>query len=161
MESGGKGAVNNQIGKGRLHYEIWLPRPREELFAFFSNAENLEELTPPWVNFKILTQKPIEMKAGTLLEYRLGIRGVPVQWITEITEWNPPAGFVDVQKKGPCRVWEHRHTLVEEEGGTRMVDEVNYAAPGGGLVERWLVRPDLKRIFEYRAKRMAELFPKI
>ena len=142
----------------RLHSEVFLPRPLEEVFAFFADAANLDVLTPPWVKFRILTPLPIPMQAGTLIDYEISLHGVPVRWQTEICCWNPPHGFVDVQRRGPYREWEHTHSFTAVDGGVRCRDDVRYRVPGGALVNRLFVEPDVRRIFTYRAVRMRDLF---
>ena len=138
--------------------EQWLPRPRAEVFPFFADAANLERLTPPWLSFRILTPRPVAMAAGALIDYRLRIRGVPVRWRTRIAVWEPPDRFVDEQLRGPYRLWVHEHTFAERDGGTLCRDEVRYAVPGGALVDRLLVRPDVERIFAWRRQALADLF---
>ena len=138
--------------------EQWLPRPRAEVFPFFADAANLERLTPPWLEFRILTPRPVAMREGALIDYRLRIRGVPVRWRTRIAVWEPPERFVDEQLKGPYRLWVHEHTFLERDGGTLCRDQVRYAVPGGALVDRLLVRPDVERIFAWRRRVLAELF---
>lgn len=140
--------------------EIWLPRPRKEVFAFFADAFNLQKITPPFLNFVVLTPKPIRMRAGTLIDYKLRLRGIPINWRTLITVWEPPVRFVDEQLRGPYRQWLHEHTFEERDGGTLMHDKVRYSVPGGALVERLFVRRDVQRIFDYRAERMEELLGK-
>lgn len=130
----------------------WVPTPLDETFAFFADPWNLERITPPLLGFRIVSPAPIWMGAGTLIDYRLRLRGIPVRWRTEITAWDPPRGFTDVQLRGPYRKWVHRHDFVEEDGGTRVDDTITYAVPGGALVDRLIVRPDLDRIFGYRRK---------
>jgi ligand-binding SRPBCC domain-containing protein len=150
--------ISGGNGEYVLEAALWLPRRRDEVFPFFADALNLQALTPPWLHFEILTPGPIEMKAGTLIEYKLRIRGVPVRWQSEISAWEPPYRFVDEQRRGPYRHWIHEHTFEESEGGTLCRDHVRYAVRGGGLVHRALVKPDLMRIFAYRRERLAELF---
>jgi len=142
----------------RFTAELWLPRPREEVVPFFANAANLERLTPPWLTFRLLTPTPIEMRAGALIDYRLRVRGVPLRWRTRIAVWEPPDRFVDEQLRGPYRLWVHEHTFAEADGGTLCRDDVRYAVPGGALVDRWLVRPDIERIFAYRREVLSGLF---
>ena len=137
----------------KLHQEALIRHPRDAVFEFLASAENLNALTPPWVHFSILTPLPIEMAVGTIIDYRIRIRGVPVRWLSEITEWDPPAGFCDVQRKGPYRVWAHRHTFEEVDGGTLVTDSVDYRVPGGALVNRLFVAGELRRIFGYRKAR--------
>lgn len=144
-----------------LEREQWLPRPLEEVFAFFSDAHNLNELTPPWLHFTIETPSPITMQPGTLIDYRLRLRGIPIRWRTEIMIWEPPHRFVDRQLRGPYRLWVHEHRFAAEDGGTRIWDRVDYALPGGPLaplLQRWLVGPDVQRIFDYRAEQLRQRF---
>ncbi len=98
--------------------QLWLPRRRDEVFAFFADAHNLQILTPDWLNFKILTPRPIAMRAGALIDYKLRLRGIPIRWRTKITEWQPPFSFQDEQLRGPYRQWIHRHWFEEKDGGT-------------------------------------------
>lgn len=138
--------------------ELWLPRPLEEVFAFFSDATNLEAITPPWLRFRILTRTPIEMRCGTVIDYKLRIRGVPIRWRTLITAWEPPRRFVDEQVRGPYRLWRHEHTFEPGGAGTTMCDRVQYALPCDLLLHRWLVRPDIERIFAHRAETLQRHF---
>lgn len=126
--------------------------PLEHLFPFFADARNLEAITPPWLRFRILTPLPIEVKEGALIRYRLRLRGVPISWTSEITAWEPPVRFVDEQRAGPFRTWVHEHTFEEKDGRTLARDRVLYQVPGGALINRLFVRPDLDRIFDYREK---------
>ncbi len=107
-----------------LHREIWVPQPIAPVFDFFSRAENLGRITPSWLNFHMLTPTPVEMRAGTILEYRLRVHGVPIRWRTRIEQWDPPHGFVDVQEKGPYRLWRHTHRFVPSGAGTTVTDDV-------------------------------------
>jgi ligand-binding SRPBCC domain-containing protein len=144
-----------------LRREQRLPGPPDEVFAFFGDARNLEAITPPLLRFRMITPEPIVMAAGTRLRYRLRVRGVPVSWLTEIREWDPPHRFVDEQLSGPYALWRHVHTFADDgAGGTLMVDEVRYALPlgvVGELAHRLVVRGDLRRIFDYRAVRVPQL----
>jgi ligand-binding SRPBCC domain-containing protein len=132
-------------------------RPLDEVFAFFAEARNLEAITPPWLRFEVLTPEPIEMRAGTLISYRLRWRGVPIRWRTEIVAWQPPWGFVDRQLRGPYRLWVHEHRFAADQDGTSVADRVTYAVPFGTLVQRLVVGPDVEAIFDYRAERLAEI----
>ncbi len=136
----------------------WLPRPLAALFPFFADVANLGRITPPWLSFSVLTPPPIEMRVGALIDYRLRVHGIPLRWRTRIAVWEPPARFVDEQARGPYRLWVHEHTFAERDGGTLCRDAVRYAAPGGELVHRWLVRPDIERIFAHRQQALSELF---
>jgi ligand-binding SRPBCC domain-containing protein len=133
--------------------------PIDEAFAFYGDARNLELITPPWLGFEVTTPAPIEMRVGTLIEYRLRLHRVPVRWRTRIEAWEPPQRFVDVQVKGPYSLWEHTHTF-EEDGTNETIigDRVRYSIPLGrlgGIANRLLVRGDLKRIFDYRQRAVA------
>ncbi|HUV14638.1 MAG TPA: SRPBCC family protein [Acidobacteriota bacterium] len=146
--------------KGRFRYDsqVLLHQPREKVFSFFADALNLETLTPPWLHFRILTPKPIKIEKGTLIDYRLKIRGLPLRWRTEIVLWEPPFRFVDTQIKGPYRVWIHEHRFLEMEGGTSMIDTVNYDVFGGRLTDWLIVSSDIERVFTYRRHEIIKLF---
>ena len=139
--------------------ELWLPKERASLYPFFADATNLGVITPPWVGFQILTPGKIEMRIGTLIDYRLRVHGFPLHWQTEITAWEPPFRFVDEQRRGPYRQWVHTHTFEEKNGGTLCRDEVLYAVPGGRLVNWLMVRRDVEKIFEYRSTVLRQMFP--
>lgn len=141
-----------------LETEVWLSRPRDEIFPFFAEARNLETLTPPWLKFEVLTPPPIVMRAGTLIDYRIRVRGLTFRWRTEIAEWRPPHRFVDVQLRGPYNLWHHTHTFEERDGGTLCADRVRYRPRGGALINWLFVRRDVERIFQFRQQRMKELF---
>jgi hypothetical protein len=141
-----------------INAEITLPRPLKEVFPFFSDARNLERLTPDWLRFEVLTPEPIEMASGTLIDYRLRLRGIPIRWQSEITAWEPPYRFVDEQRRGPYRTWIHEHSFEERDGDTIARDRVMYDHMGGRLVNRLLVARDVEKIFAYRRKMMMEIF---
>ena len=138
--------------------EIWLARPIKEVFAFFSDAANLDSITPPWLSFRTVTRQPIEMHAGAVIDYRLRVRGFPVRWRSEITEWEPPYHFVDEQIRGPYRRWIHAHKFEPRNGGTLVCDDVRYAVPFDWLLHKFVVRPDVERIFAYRADCLRKRF---
>jgi ligand-binding SRPBCC domain-containing protein len=137
-----------------------LPGTPEDVFPFFGDAHNLEAITPPWLGFAVTTPRPIDMRAGTLIEYRLKLHGVPLNWRTTIAVWDPPHRFVDVQIRGPYTLWHHTHDFEPDgERGTIMRDTVRYALPLGVLGEvahRVLVRRDLAAIFDFRAERVQD-----
>jgi ligand-binding SRPBCC domain-containing protein len=144
-----------------LQREQWVPRPIDDVFAFFSDARNLEAITPPWLGFRILSPGPIVMRPGTQIHYQIRLRGLPLRWVTEIQTWEPPRAFADVQLRGPYRLWHHTHRFEPVNGGTQVRDVVRYAlrfGPLGRLAHAWIVRSDLEAIFDYRALRMTELF---
>lgn len=138
--------------------ELWLPLPPERLFSFFADARNLDAITPPWLHFHIVTPGPIEMRAGTLIDYKLRVRGLPLRWRTLICDWKPPRRFVDEQIVGPYRQWIHEHTFEADKGGTLARDTVRYAAPFDWLVHSWLVRPDIEKIFHFRSVALRKRF---
>jgi ligand-binding SRPBCC domain-containing protein len=143
-----------------LEREQWIPCPLAEVFEFFSSARNLEFLTPPWLNFRILTL-PIAMEPGARIHYKIRWHGVPLRWTTEITEWAPPFRFVDLQLSGPYKLWHHTHSFEAVDGGTRLTDRVKYALPLGPLgriVHALWVKKEVAGIFDYRTERIRDLF---
>lgn len=144
-----------------LKLEQRIDLPIEEVFDFFSRAENLQRITPPLLDFKIVTPLPIEMKTGTLIDYRLKVRGLPMRWRTLIADWQPPHRFVDTQLKGPYSLWHHTH---EFEGlsptSTMIRDTVRYRLPFGPLgllVHKLIVENDIRQIFDFRLKEVPRL----
>ena len=144
-----------------VHREQWVPRPLDEVFRFFSDASNLELLTPAWLKFKILTPPPIAVASGTHIQYRLSWHGIPLRWTTEITRWNPPHDFEDIQLSGPYKLWHHTHRFQARDSGTQLTDVVEYALPFGflGQIAHALqVRRSVEQIFDYRYQRIEEMF---
>lgn len=135
-----------------------LPLPREKVFAFFSEAHNLEAITPPELNFRILTPDPIVLETGALIEYQLRLFGVPFRWVTRIAEWIPPERFVDEQLRGPYALWVHTHTFEATPSGTVIRDQVRYRLPLSPLgdVSYPFVRAQVGRIFEHRRRVVRE-----
>ena len=141
-----------------LRARVDLGAKLDDVFAFFLAAENLEELTPPWLRFGLLGAPP-QIRQGTLIEYRLRLHGVPIRWRSEITAVEPPHRFVDEQRRGPFRLWHHEHRFAAlPGGGTRAEDEVRYRPPFGALTNRVLVERDLRGIFAYRRERLLARF---
>jgi len=132
--------------------------PLDEVWPFFSNARNLERLTPAFLKFEVLTPDPIEMEVGTRIDYKLRIRGLPIRWQSEITAWEPQHRFVDEQRRGPYKAWIHEHTFEAEGDATIARDFVQYDHVGGRLANRLMVGPDVRRIFAYREKVLQEIF---
>ena len=151
--------IERAQGHFTLCAEQWVPRPVSEVFSFFADAGNLDALTPPWLRFEILTPRPIEMRVGALIDYRIRLHGLSLRWQSEITAWQPPHRFVDEQRRGPYRVWIHEHSFTQQDGGTLVGDHVRYAVLGGALVERLFVRRDVARIFAYRQQKLLAVFP--
>jgi hypothetical protein len=146
----------------QLISEQWVPQPLEEAFAFFSRPENLQEITPGWLDFHIVRVES-ELHTGSLIEYRLRWHGIPMRWTTEIEVWNPPHRFIDNQLRGPYALWHHQHSFIAENGGTRIRDEVNYALPFGvigQLAHLLTARRDVEAIFAFRRQRLEELLGK-
>lgn len=144
-----------------LEHEQWVPGIPDQIFPFFSDARNLEKITPPWLSFCVRSVAPEPIVAGTLIQYQLRVHGVPFRWTTKITEWNPPHSFVDVELSGPYAQWIHTHRFEPRDGGTRMMDRVEYALPFGllgSLAHVLLVKRDVERIFDYRRQKIAEIF---
>ncbi len=143
-----------------LDTQIWLPQPPEEVFPFFCDAFNLERITPDALRFRIVTPRPITMGVGTTIDYRLRLRGIPFSWQTLISDWRPPFGFDDEQVAGPFRRWVHRHRFVACEGGTLMIDRIDYALPLSPVSDilHPLIRNELLAIFRYRHAAIRELF---
>ncbi len=142
-----------------LEREQRVELPIGAAFGFYGDALNLEAITPPWLGFEVTTPSPVQMRAGTLLDYRLKLHGVPVRWRTQIEVWEPPRRFVDIQLSGPYALWEHTHEFEPAgEGVTLIRDRVRYALPLGPLGEiahRLFVRRDVERIFDYRRTAVA------
>lgn len=135
--------------------------PIEEVFAFFAKAENLNIITPPELNFKIITPLPIEMKQGNLIDYRIKLSGISFKWKTEITNWEPPYRFVDTQLKGPYRVWIHEHTFRSHLNTTIVKDVVSYLPPGWifePVIHSLAVKKKLEHIFDYRMEKIKSIF---
>ncbi|HEV2455999.1 MAG TPA: SRPBCC family protein [Verrucomicrobiae bacterium] len=138
--------------------EIWLPLPPAKLFPFFCDAANLDALTPPWLHFQIVTPRPIEMRTGMLIDYKLRVRGLPLRWRTIIRHWQPPLYFVDEQLRGPYRQWIHTHTFEPRDGGTLARDTVQYAVWLDFIVHPLFVRRDIQKIFAFRQVALRDKF---
>jgi len=139
----------------------YVPKPRDEVFAFFSDAKNLERITPPTLGFTIVKQSTFEIQEGTEFDYALKIHGVPMKWRSRIIDWKPNEQFVDIQLSGPYAQWHHTHTFKDVEGGTQMSDIVRFRLRGGAIghaLVGWWVQKDVARIFAHRKKVIHELF---
>lgn len=147
-------AMREKVFEARL----WLPHPPEKVFPFFADAANLDEITPPWLHFKITCDLPILMREGAKINYSIRLYGIPIRWRTNISQWRPPMKFVDEQLSGPYRLWHHTHTFVDHNGGTLCTDRVRYGHWGGPIAERLFVRPNIEKIFAYRQAKLAERF---
>ena len=143
-----------------LSRTLTLARPIDEAFRFFEDAMNLEQITPDFLGFRVLTEPPIEMGAGTLIDYRIRLFGVPIKWRTLIESYDPPHMFVDTQIKGPYKLWHHTHRFRPVDNGTEMTDSVRYQigfGPIGEIARSIFVKRTLKQIFDHRNCRIKEL----
>ena len=143
-----------------LTRSLTLDLPIGRVFDFFADAGNLERITPPELKFHIITPQPIDIKQGTLIDYELKMRGIPVKWRTEISVWEPPFRFVDQQLRGPYKQWIHTHTFTElRPSRTLIEDQVRYRLPLEPLgdVAHFFVKRELDYIFDYRQKAVAEM----
>lgn len=140
--------------------EQWVPRPLSEVFDFFSRAENLGRITPPWVHFRIRSPVPIEMHEGALIDYTIRLAGLPLRWRTRVSHWEPEKRFVDEQLRGPYALWQHAHGFVQHDGGVLVTDRVRYALPMGPLgrlAHALAVRSALSAIFDHRFRSIRDL----
>lgn len=143
-----------------LRCSLHLAVPRARAFAFFADAENLARITPPELAFSIRTPLPIVLKTGALIDYTIGLHGIPMRWRTRIQRWVPGEEFVDEQLRGPYAKWVHRHSFRDDgAGGTIIDDEVQYRLPLGvlGTLVHPIVRLQLRRIFAYRSSAVRRL----
>ncbi|MDX1683276.1 MAG: SRPBCC family protein, partial [Phycisphaeraceae bacterium] len=132
--------------------------PLEKVFDFFADAGNLQAITPDHLRFEILTPLPIDMHDGTRIDYRIRLLGVPMKWKTVIPTWEPPHRFVDQQISGPYHRWIHEHRFETEGDRVIMHDRVDYRPRGGPLIHRLFVADQLKSIFNFRRRVLAERF---
>ena len=146
----------------RLHTKQNLPISVNEAWAFLSSPTNLKTLTPTYMGFTILSGAEKPMFPGQIIQYIVTpVLGIPTKWVTEITHVRDKEYFVDEQRFGPYALWHHKHFLKEIPGGVEMEDIVDYKLPLGilgQLVHPVLVKPKLKEIFDYRQKKLIELF---
>jgi ligand-binding SRPBCC domain-containing protein len=145
----------------RFKTEQQIDKPIDEVFSFFAKVENLERITPAWLNFKIITPLPVEMRSGTKIDYQIKLYGVPLNWKTEITRWDPPSLFIDTQLKGPYSAWIHEHRFAEQDGKTIMHDTVDYDIPAGfltPLINKFFIEKQINAIFAYRRREIERYF---
>ncbi len=149
-----------QIGCGQYHLSAtqWVNAPVERVFHFFQQPANLEKLTPASQEMRIQPPVPARMEAGTEIVYRLKVKGVPLKWVARIESVDAPRGFVDLQLKGPYRKWRHQHLFESQNEGTLIRDEIDYAVPCCRVGHKFLVKPQLVKIFEARGEKVKSLF---
>lgn len=140
-----------------------IPAPLQQVWDFFSDPANLHIITPAYMDFRTISRHHGEkIYAGQLIEYKVRpLLGIPLYWMTEITHVRDREYFADEQRRGPYRFWQHQHHFRTIPGGVEMTDIVHYSNPFGfigGLANRWLVRRQLRRLFEYRFQKVQELF---
>jgi ligand-binding SRPBCC domain-containing protein len=138
-----------------------VPAQRDEVFEFFSRPENLGRITPQWLSFRIMTPSPVPMRQGAVIDYRIGLGGVPTRWRSIISTHEPPERFVDEQLRGPYDYWHHTHEFERTPEGTLLRDRVVYAPPLGilgRLAHAILIRRQLERIFTHRHQVIGERF---
>ena len=141
----------------QLEASLFLPVRRRKAFSFFEDPRNLFEITPAWLDFRMLFPEQSEVHEGAEFAYTIKWLGITVGWKSRIIRYHPPVSFTDIQLKGPYRSWEHLHVFEEAEGGTIMKDTVTYTLPLAALlIHRPVIKRQLRDIFSYRASRIDE-----
>ena len=148
----------------RKEWTVFVPRPLEEVWDFFSRPENLEKMTPEHVSFNIMSPiQGVEMYPGMVIQYQISpLLGIPMNWITEITQIRDKTFFIDDQRVGPYALWHHQHHFKAVEGGTEMTDILHYQVPFGpiGSIANWLfVERMVDQIFTFRETAIQKVFP--
>jgi ligand-binding SRPBCC domain-containing protein len=140
----------------------FLPISRQAAWDFFSTPENLNDITPPDMNFRIFTKLPSKVYTGLMIVYKVSVfKGIAFEWVTEITHVQESEFFVDEQRTGPYSIWHHEHHFKEVPGGVEMTDIVHYKLPFGwfgDLFHGLLVKPKLDKIFKYRHDTLKEKY---
>jgi ligand-binding SRPBCC domain-containing protein len=140
-----------------------IPVSLETAWDYFSNPANLQAITPENMGFKVISKHHGDiMYAGQIIEYTVKpVLGIPLYWMTEITQVKDSAYFIDEQRFGPYSLWHHQHHFKEIQGGVEMTDIVHYKNPLGilgKLANTLFVRNKLKGIFDYRFRKVEEMF---
>lgn len=145
-----------------LHKKQNLPITLEQAWDFLSDTKNLKTITPEYMGFHILSGADRPMFAGQIIQYIVTpVLGIKTKWVTEITHSVKHAYFVDEQRFGPYALWHHKHFIKAIDGGVEMEDIIDYKVPFGflgQLVHPILVKPKSEEIFDYRTKKLEELF---
>jgi uncharacterized protein (TIGR01777 family) len=163
VNNGQYGHIKKKVNCMKFEAYQWVPEKREKVFEFFSEAKNLEKITPDFLNFKVTYQSTDSIQSGTVFQYKLSLHGLPLKWETHIENWNPDKSFSDYQTKGPYKIWHHTHKFQDYKNGTLMTDTVYYKLPFGFLGELfggWYVKKDVKNIFKHRTKVIEEVYGK-
>jgi ligand-binding SRPBCC domain-containing protein len=146
----------------RLEFKSVFSAPITDVWEFFSSPENLGKITPSSMDFRIVTPVPAKIHPGLLIGYKVSpFPGMRVRWLTEITYTEEYRYFIDEQRMGPNRIWHHEHHFREIRGGVEMRDVLTYVLPLGfigRIFDNLLVRKRIKMIFDYREKKIRELF---
>ena len=145
----------------KINRTQFIEKPIDIVFSFFSKPENLEQITPEYLQFKILNDSPIPMEKGLIINYKMKIRKIPITWSSLIKSYEPPFSFIDEQIKGPYAFWHHEHKFIEEKGGTRVNDCIKYKIPCGflgRLINKFWVANDLEKIFNFRKNAINDIF---
>ena len=146
-----------------LQREVLIHAPIDRVFEFFADPANLSKITPKSVGFRDLTPNATPMRPGLEIIHEIRWLGLPVRWHTLIEDYDPPHLFVDTQIKGPYTYWRHTHEFEDLGDQTLIRDRVQYELPFGILgtiTHRLIVARQLKRIFNYRARKIRKLFLK-
>lgn len=146
-----------------LSYQQQVPATGDAVWSFFSDPRNLSSITPGYMNFRILNEEPLgEIYPGMVIRYKVSpVMKLPLFWMTEITAVRRFRLFVDVQRRGPYKLWHHQHLFEENDKGVKMTDIVNYElplGPLGGIAHGLMVRKQLREIFEFRRQKVEEIF---
>lgn len=145
-----------------LHRKQNLPITKEKAWEFLSSPSNLKTITPDYMSFDIISGGDRPMYPGQIIQYIVTpIMGIKTKWVTEITHVREGHYFVDEQRFGPYSLWHHKHFIKKIEGGVEMEDVIDYKVPFGILgqiVHPFLVKPKLEEIFNYRNKKLIEIF---
>ena len=141
--------------------EQWVPAPIDRVFDFFSDAKNLETITPPFLHFKILSQSNKRIREGTIFTYSLKLHGITFRWKSRVMDFQPGIRFSDEQIQGPYSIWHHMHQFSEKDGGTVIRDRIIYKLPGWipvDVVAHRFIRGNLESIFIHRRKIIEDIF---
>jgi len=149
-----------------LQHTQKIPVPINKAWDFISSPLNLQLITPPYMGFKVISPGlPEKMYPGMMIQYKVSpLLGIPLTWVSEISQVQEFEFFVDEQRVGPYALWHHQHHLAEINGGVLMTDIVNYKPPFGilgNLANSLLIKKQLRAIFEYRRTKLEELFGKM